>query len=177
MRMTTIVALLSLVLILSGCGPVGSQNSLFTNKDVTFDPGLIGAWVSHDDGVVAFKRLHGQIYKGVYRDTPDGEPIALEARLGDVDGLRFLDVTFLSEKAHGIHMFFRYWRDANVLQLTGLDSDWVEKMLTSGTAKLDYQRVENEFVLTAPTDDLRQFIVRYASEKEAFPNVVQFQRQ
>ena len=177
MRITTIVPVLSLVLILSGCGPVGSQNPLFTDKDVTFDPGLVGKWVSHDDGVVTFKRSNGKTYKGVYRETPDREPIALEARLGDVEGLRFLDVTFVSGKARGNHMFFRFWRDADVLQLADLNSDWVEKMLTSGKAKLDYQRVKDEIVLTAPTDELRQFVVKYAPEKEAFPVVMKFQRQ
>jgi hypothetical protein len=91
--------------------------------------------------------------------------------------VRFLDVTFLSEKARGIHWFFRFWRDADVLQLAGLDSDWVEKMLTSGDAKLDYQKVKEEIVLTAPTNDLQQFIVKYAPDKEAFPVVMKFQRE
>jgi len=177
MRITTIALLLSVVLILGGCGPVESQNPLFTDKDVTFDPGLVGTWVSDDDGAVTLKRSHGQTYKGVYRENPREKPIAVEARLGDVVGLRFLDVMFLSEEAHGGHMFFRYSRDASVLQLTGLNSDWVQKVLTSGETKLDYQMVKDEIVLTAPTDDLRQFVVKYASEKEAFPVVMEFHRK
>jgi hypothetical protein len=184
-RFARIAPALGLILLLSSCGPVESQNSLFAPKDVIFDSKLIGTWVEESDSeVVTFERSNGQTYKIVYREKADREPITLEAQLGRISGLRFLDISgppgqdsAASAQGRGAHMFFRVWRKGNSLRLAGLDSDWVAQMLTSGKATLDYHRVDKEIVLTAPTADLQRFIVKYANDKEAFPDPMTFHRQ
>jgi hypothetical protein len=164
---------------------VESQNSLFTAKDLLFDSRLIGTWVEESDSeVVTFERSNGQTYKVVYREKADREPITLEAQLGRIGRLRFLDISgpprqdsAASAQGRGAHLFFRVWRKGNTLRLAGLDSDWVAEMLTTGRATLDYHRVDKEIVLTAPTADLQRFVVKYANNKAAFPDAMTFHRQ
>jgi hypothetical protein len=177
MKIPKILPLFGLVLMLSSCGPVESENSLLADKNVMFDPGLIGAWAGQDDEeVVTFGRVDARTYRVVYLESSGSEPLTFEGRLGRVAHLYFLDLHLRSGNESG-HLFLRLSRDGEILSLAYLNYDWVRAMLTSGESKLDYRIRDEEIVLTASTGELQRFVMQHAGQKEAFSEVAKFKRQ
>lgn len=48
MRLTKILVTMGMILLLAGCEPQESLNPLFTDKDVVFDPALVGTWITKE---------------------------------------------------------------------------------------------------------------------------------
>jgi hypothetical protein len=94
----TYLLVLALCLLMTGCAPVDSLNPLYNDKDVVFDPSLLGDWVSPDPtekGVTTFVELteFGSKLQG-YDITMTGEDgsAKFHAHLVNLGGQRVLDV-------------------------------------------------------------------------------------
>jgi hypothetical protein len=111
-----------------------------------------------------------------------------EVRLGRLAGVLFLDIKagplygdsrFPHELLLPVHWFWRASLQADRLQVTPLDDDWLGRMIDSGTVRIAHERVDgSDLVLTAPTDELQRLIARYAQDTLAFPrkNAIQLRR-
>lgn len=111
-----------------------------------------------------------------------------EARLGRLAGVLFLDIKaapfygesrFPHELLLPVHWFWRASLEADRLQVTPLDDDWLGRMIDSGTVRIAHERVDgSDLVLTAPPDELQRLIARYAQDTLAFPrkNAIQLRR-
>src|SRR5262249_27977362 len=95
------IVLFALLACLTGCLPVDSLNSLYTDKDVVFDESLLGFWVgpkNGEDGGLQFSTLEGDGPKGYVltmydgaKGSKDGDKMVFHAHLVDLGGRRFLD--------------------------------------------------------------------------------------
>ena len=95
------IALFALLACLTGCLPVDSLNSLYTDKDVVFDESLLGFWVgpkNGEDGGLEFSPLEGNGPKGYVltmydkaKGSQDGDKMVFHAHLVNLGGRRFLD--------------------------------------------------------------------------------------
>lgn len=97
MTLPRFVLALTLAGSLAGCAPVDSMNPLYTEHGVVFDPELLGQW-SSEDGDLNFARLADDGYSlmlsGKDEDTGQIGTVGFEAHLVDLQGHRFLDVTW-----------------------------------------------------------------------------------
>jgi hypothetical protein len=84
--------LLAFVALLLGCQPVDSFNPLYRDKDVVFDPALLGKW-TENGGMLEFNQLGQNAYEVVFTDenNPD-EQMVLQGHLVSLEGHRFLDL-------------------------------------------------------------------------------------
>ena len=83
---------LTFVALLVGCQPVDSVNPLYTEKQVVFDPALLGKWVEND-GDLEFFQSGENGYDVVFRDHSNpADQMALTGYLINLDGHRFLDL-------------------------------------------------------------------------------------
>lgn len=55
------------------------------------------------------------------------------------------------------------------LKLVFLDEDWVSKAIEGGQINLSHVKSGNGLVLTAPTEELQTFVLKYADDAGAFP--------
>ena len=95
MKTKSILLILSLFSFLIGCMPVDSLNTLYTDKDVVFDPALLGQWGSDTEGYNFAKGEDGGYQLTMYgKDDKTGQLLSLvfEAHLVELQGHRFLDV-------------------------------------------------------------------------------------
>ena len=84
--------LLTFLTVLVGCQPVDSVNPLYTEKQVVFDPALLGTWVEKD-GVFEFFQSSENSYTVVFRDTSSPpEQMVMTGYLVNLEGRRFLDL-------------------------------------------------------------------------------------
>lgn len=83
---------LAALVMMTGCQPVDSFNPLYTDKDVVFDPALLGKW-TENGGTLELLQADNNAYDVVFTDdsTPP-EHMRLDGRLVVLGGHRFLDL-------------------------------------------------------------------------------------
>jgi hypothetical protein len=92
------LVLFVLVVCLTGCVPVDSLNPLYSDKNVLFDPALLGKWVSNDpdEGFLRFDRADEDAYQMVMA-SKSGTGLMQEtvfiAHLVNLGGEKYLDVS------------------------------------------------------------------------------------
>jgi hypothetical protein len=88
---------LPLAVFLAGCSPVDSFNPLYTDKDVVFDPALLGQWGPASDGM-NFAKLGDDAYRVVMsgKDDNTGQIVSavFDAHLVQLQNHLFLDVVW-----------------------------------------------------------------------------------
>jgi len=84
--------LLVFMAFLSGCQPVDSLNPLYTQKDVVFDPALLGKW-TEEGGTLEFLEGAEHSYAVVFKDDSNPpEQMVMRGHLVNLQGHRFLDL-------------------------------------------------------------------------------------
>jgi hypothetical protein len=190
--LTTAFALL--LIFLSGC--LTTLHPIFTEKDLAYDPKLIGTWKTEDRRVVITNlatensiELPGNIssikQKGylISYQRDNGEIteryIAFLARIGkhlyfdyfpaDKKEAREIDDFF---GAHFVKMHISYRveisKDGNY-ELSRLDEDYVKKLINEKKIRISYEKdADDNIVITAPTSELQQYIIKYGDEPAAY---------
>jgi len=176
------------LVLLTGC-IVTSVNPLYTEKDLVFDPALVGAW-SQAEGkdTWAFEKAGEKKYKLLHTDEK-GRIGEFEAHLLKLDKYQFLDLYLIDpgEKEEWQinqlaavamimrpgHLFFKVPQIQPTLQLSALHEDWLQKLLEKDPKAIRHERIQfgtNDYrnVLTAETKDLQKFVLKYADSGEAF---------
>lgn len=169
------------VLFLSGCIP--SIHGLFTDDDIAFKSELIGEWIDSDDNAWNFTSSNKQNYllnytegKILGEDLVTGDFIAHLVKLGDT---YFLDLypgdnnqlempSLLINTLLPVHIFAKVeFRDEDVV-VRFFNPDRLKELLEEGHIRISHEETDELFVLTASTDELQRFVVKYAAEEEAF---------
>src|SRR3972149_838104 len=173
MRSIKILILLGLVIFLTGCVP--SLHPLFTDKDLVFDPALVGTWVDEDGkNIWEFQKSRENAYELVY--TENEEPAKFQAHLLKLGDFLFLDVfPEEPEMKNGLykgllipaHGFSRIWMEGDLVRLAYLDPDWLKQMIDKKKVKIDHDFIDQSIILTAQTEDLQKFAVKYAEDVKA----------
>jgi hypothetical protein len=184
-----LIAILLLCL-LAACGPVLSIHPLYTDKDVVFDPGLVGTWIdpTDKDEPISFERGPGDSYKAITRLVNDVNVEQIfEARLVKLNGRLFLDAVQTKNRISGKeedmgiaipgHLFARVSIQGDTLGLDLLDEDWIKDQLEAGKISIAHEDEGDNVVLTASTADLQKFVVAHADDEKAFPKSGPLQRK
>ena len=174
------ITLTTLSMLLSGCIP--SVNPFYTEKDVIFDPRLLGEWQdkdSSDPDVWKFEKAGEKQYKLLVTEK-EGKQGEFQAHLFRLKQEYFLDLKpvdpqFATNQAGLVeicmipgHLLVRVSQFEPELKLTFTDPNWLEKYLTNNPTALAYHRDEKRAFLTASTADLQRFVLQHLGEGELF---------
>jgi len=155
---------------LSGCVQP-SLKPLFHEKEVFFEPKLVGTWKAVDSNEVwQFSKLEdANAYKLVVTD--DGKEGTFAAGLGKIDNNLFLDVfpnnenekdnDFYKQHVLGMHSFIRVLQIEPTLQIAMVDCDKVAKIIEADSNAVEHIKNGDRIILTADTNDLQNFVVDY----------------
>ncbi len=172
------------------CGCVLSLHPLFTDGERIFEPGLDGVWQDKEkkstftlwwfaDGKFYFLRTE-------LKDQPNGD---FNAVLGTVGKYRFLEIiprrpdNIHAKSFYGGHFIqaFSFWKVAlggDTLTLTPLNYQWFEEMIKAKKLDIKHEQQEGGFImLTASTEELKAFVLKYADDKSAFSDGLTFERK
>jgi len=174
----------------AGC-IVTSVNPLYTQKDLVFDPALIGAWSEDNDkNTWDFAKVDEEEYKLLHTDEK-GRTGTFETHLLKLGKYQFLDLRVVDpgEKeewqinelaALAIimrpgHLFLKVSQIQPTLQLSALNEEWLKKLLEKDSQAIRHEKIQFgsdtnscRNVLTANTKDLQRFILKYADSTDAF---------
>jgi hypothetical protein len=194
--MRIIKCMVVLALTIGALSCVWSLQPFFEDSDLVFEPWLVGTWAGPDgkDTWTFEKAQNGDEYVLVYhqaeyepdgafsgKKTVPGDTVRFQVRLGRLGGHIFLDF-FPEQKGNPwthndlfnwhlirAHTICRVWMQKDDLRLDWLDEDWLIKAVESGKVTIAHAQAEDGLVITAPTKELRQTVLKYAEDNEAFP--------
>lgn len=184
MKRTLLLPVLAVGLVLAGCVP--SLNPLYTEKDLIFDPALVGVWSEQDDSqeTWAFEKTGEKQYKLVY--TEQGKAGEFEVHLLKLGNTLYLDFFpesdglkdskrndfYLSHFVPG-HMFAKVTQIEPTLRLAVMNPDWLKKLLEKNPKAIDHQGISDDrIVLTASTKDLQKLVTANANEAFGDPTTL-----
>jgi len=77
------------------------------------------------------------------------------------------------------HWVFRVWLEGNRLRFADLREEWFKEMANHGKAQIGFDRIDNDLVLTASTDEVQAFLMNFGGNELAFPKsgALEFHRQ
>jgi len=175
-----------LAALLGGCIPVMSLHPLFTEETLVFEEKLLGTWVDDSNNIWEFKDPNEQekIYKLIFVDN-EGQKGSFDARLTKLENKLFLDV-YPSEPPWDeedpnkvewpyntfffmpVHTFIKINDIEPELKLQLTDDDELKKLLKENPNSIEHTSIEDKFVLTASTEELQAFVVKYADDSRVF---------
>lgn len=174
MNKTTIFATLGIALLIVSC--VQSLHPLYTEKDLVFEPALVGTWAGEGGNLWIFLKSGEKAYELIYVEKES--PAKFLAHLVRLDKFLFLDLFPESpdlkndlQQAHllNTHTFSRVWLDGDTLRLAMLEHDWIRTMIDQKKTTIKHERLDNRIVLTASTKELQNLIGKHGDNNEAFP--------
>jgi tetratricopeptide (TPR) repeat protein len=193
MRISKIVLPMSLLPLLSACGPEGSLSPLFEKKDVVFQDALLGTWISVEGEkgeTYSFKKSRDDAYDLTF-PLDEGKECKSEVHLVRLGEFLFLDASpaHLTKEEEalnkgplqfpqvGLHIFGRIWIEGDVVRIALLDDEWVTNMDKENKLPVGYTSTDDDTILTASTEELQKFVLRYAEDPKAFSFEVGLCRQ
>ena len=198
MPLKRILAISAIVSLTMSCLVI-SIHPLYTEKDLIFVPELLGTWVGEEEDVWTFNQSGKNAYELILRQQRDSketkssidyfnysEDGEYEAHLVKLGKFLFLDIypnePEIEEYGYDFHLvpvhsFWRIWVEKDVMRLTYLSEDWLEEMLDKKKVNIAHIRLEGRVVLTAPTEELQKFVLKYAEDSEAFPEPEGYMRK
>lgn len=175
------IFVVSAVLFLAGC-IVPSLHPLFTDKEIVFEPELIGSWEQNDTekpAIWIFDKLGENYYQLTINDGESSDKFVVH--LVQLENFFFLDFYPKDLPNAGfvipVHIFYKIWFEENSFRIAILNKDWFEDMIKKGEIDIAYERLEgDEIIFTASTKELQEFVLEYAEEGTAFSELATFHR-
>ena len=167
--------------LLCACYP--SVNPFFTEKDVVFEPGLVGEWQTKDTNedlrTWKFVAATNNAYELTVIDKNDKHG-QFEAHLVKLKNEQFLDIEpsdcnyatnqndLVASCMFPGHLLFRVPQTEPNLKLAFCNFDWLKKFLEAHPAALAHRTEHDTILLTAPTAELQKFVMEHLGTNELF---------
>jgi len=178
--------------------PAISLQRLLTNSDCEALPDLLGTWTATGNDLSGTwtieplpnnkARLLGQSENAANPNRP-----AFDLCIAHLGGSLFFDAVFQSVAPDGkkpllsedetlfwapLHLIGRLDLEADAMHFRLLSDEWLRSEVESGRLELKCaQTDEGDYMLTASSRELKQFVARFASDAEAFSYEESFERQ
>lgn len=173
------IALIAATALLGACIP--SLNPFYTQKDVVFEPKLVGLWQekekTDEPQLWKFEEDKEKVYNLTVTEK-EGKQGEFEAHLFKLNEQYFLDIiaTEIGTNVADLttaslipgHLLFRILQFEPELKLAGTDYDWLQKYLKEHPKALAHHVESDRITLTADTRDLQSFVLKHLGEAELF---------
>jgi hypothetical protein len=172
MRTLRIILIALLMVLFAGC-PARSIHPLFTDNDVTFDPALIGTWISGDDSYT-FSPSSDKSYRTVIHSLTTDDSSVYTVQAGTIGRSRYLDsYPYVNSDEHhylSVHVFSLMMLTGDTLMLASFENDWLEKQIEAKKISLQHIKRGQEIIITATTKELQKMFRSIDGDSLAFPN-------
>ncbi len=187
-RLITVVALFALMLFLAGC-IVTSIYPYYTDKDLVFDPAVLGKWVeggktNKTSEYVKFEPMGTNGYWATAFGT--SETNGFEVHLFRLKAQLFVD-SFPTNRSLDfvpVHQVSKVTHMGPRLETANLNYDWLDTLLKKHPKAIRHMVLREKpgdesggrIILTADTRELQRFILKYVNNTNAWKEPTQFKR-
>lgn len=180
-----------LILLLEGC-LISSIYPLWDLSTRIFDKSLAGEWYSPDDSTVNYKLsvLGDTAYLFTTTYDTKGEKLKFEIRPDTIMEIKHLATmvklgkfTFLDlypwdedseiydrfqENFVPVHTFLKIEYENDILKVYNMDGEHLDELFEKNRIRLKHEMFGDYTLLTASTNELQEFMKKYADDPEAF---------
>jgi hypothetical protein len=187
-RRILLFTILAAICLLQSC--ISSLRPLYTEKDLIFDPRLLGEWKQDDGNTVLIREytnkdltLNHKGYLLICNDKGGGD-VRFVGNLVALGGNVFLDlypiapdddskkgddrIGHLLENYIPTHSYYKVKVADKQIQLFSFASQKLYDMLGENRIRLKHEDLENYKVITASTQEIQQFVKKYADRDDLF---------
>lgn len=163
-------------LCLVGCS-VGSVHPWYTEKDASFEPGLVGVWRLDDATYTVTKKDDPIPSYRIVASGGDATHYEFTGHLFTLKGRQYLDILLerpANDDLYGtfvipVHVLLWIRPNETEWEMRRVDYDWVMKYLEEKPYVVKHAQVfEDMPVLTAEPKKLQRFIKKHLQSEEAF---------
>lgn len=194
MKTKAIVLIGLMAALLSGC-LVKSLHSFYAESDVIYKPEFNGSWMDDDStrwviSQYSFKKgfmkgdsLDNSYLVEMYEDS--ARPSRFNVHLFSVNGILYLDFLPLKDDReqdfYDIHLVPAHslarvrFDSNNRMTISWFSEDWLQKLFEENRVKISHEVVYadqtgygTQYTLTASTDELKKFLVKYGDDPNVF---------
>ena len=125
------------------------------------------------------------VYPGYLLTIDEGNaPAKFEARILQLDGQLFMDMypwneynynqieeienDWLKMHLYPVHTFARIRFEGESLIIEPFNPDFITDLLERNKIRISHEEVDGSFILTAGTDELQKFVIKFGREQEAY---------
>lgn len=120
----------------------------------------------------------------IYDQSVSSQVQRYEAHMVQLGDDYFLDIfptsefgnETMSDNFMGMHSFFKLEASKNELKITRFDLQKLSELFNSNLIRLRHEAVDGTILITAQTEELQQFIERYAKDERVFEDTEIYQR-
>jgi hypothetical protein len=194
MKTKTIILTVMLAVLLSGC-LVKSLHPFYNESDVIYKQELTGTWLDEDSarwvisrfsftqGLFKGDSLDNSYFVELYEDSL--VPSKFNVHLFSLDGLLYLDFLPVRDDSgkelYDIHLVPAHtlarvnFDDNDRMTISWFNEDWLNRLFEENRLKISHEVINSsaegygtQYVLTASTDELKKFIVKYGNDPNVF---------
>ncbi len=188
MKVLPIVVLSATALVLGGC-VVTSVYPFYFEKDVAFEPALVGDWkkASKPDEHWKFEQAGGNGYR--ITSESQGHITLFQGHVFKLHGQTFLDLTSgdwtdaIQPEPVPSHFLAHVMQLTPTIKLLPMNYDWLKELVAKDPKAIRHVVVRNgekpenyRIVLTADTAELQRFIVKHLGTEAAWEAAVELIR-
>lgn len=168
-----------------GCVSAPALSPLYTKSVLVTDDNIVGRWdmLDQTDGKQTSEccmtiTKTGDAYDLQMPDTDEKriwESALHLAKLGDAIFLdaegpevKYSTTTKVAAPMLQVHAIGRIWIEKDSVRAELLNDDWLRDAAKSGSPALSFVEPDNQFVVTATTEQLQAFALKYANDTKAF---------
>lgn len=194
--MKNIHALAILVLLLGLTSCLSTVNPIFKEKDLVWEEKLLGTWQKQQEAeqiVVqitratpadfgenhALRKLKGKTYAIRYQDTEDSPALTYLGFLIKLGNNYYMDYypadlpiktdRFYAAHYTKMHTCFRLdFKNDDSFALKQFSDSFLQKLIENKKIRISHEKRRDEFIVTASTEDLQQYLVKYSNVPEAY---------
>jgi hypothetical protein len=185
--------LLLFTLALAGCVP--SINPFYTERDLVFDPALVGTWrpveaKESSKETWEFAKAGDKLYQLAQTDE-EGRKAVFDVRLFKLKDHRFLDLYLTKVEGDQLkvndwasislvpaHLLLKVVQIEPALKLAAVNPDWMQTHVKQHPNAVAHRVVsDGNIVLAASTDELQKFVLAHIDDKEFFGGAMEMKRQ
>jgi hypothetical protein len=187
MRKTLIIVITLVAVCFQGC-IVKSVHPFFKEQDVVYRKDFEGTWLDKEQNMW---RIHQNVFKQNSYElhcSKNGREAAMLGHLFSLNGQLYLDITPVSDNSEELLVFDLHMvpthsiarvelRNSNEIDIQWFNEEWLRDMFTQNKIRISHEMImdpnpkskdDGMYLLTASTDELQKFIVKYGDSEEAY---------
>lgn len=202
MKNIQVLAILVLLLGLTSC--LSTVQPIFTEKDLVFDNRLLGTWQKDNETSritvqiskaqpadfgenLALRKLQGKTYAFRYPATDDSPGITYLGFLVKLGNSYYMDYfpadmplqvdRFYAAHYSKMHTCFRLeLQSNNSFALKQFSDTYLQKLIENKKVRISHEKRRDQFIITASTEELQQYLVKYSNVPEAYYQTTTYTR-
>jgi hypothetical protein len=182
MKTKNILLIAAMGLLMSGCF-IKSLYPFYTKKEIVSDARILGTWLDDQSNKwVIYQQMRGLIpadssYQIEIKDK-DGNSGSFNTHLFRLNNQFYLDFypsdgqissnDFIKGSILFTHTLAKIEFSSNGIKIQWFNENWLAKLLEQNKIRIRHEELKDGLLLTASTEDLQKFIVKYGNDSQAF---------